>query len=241
MHTPYHYTLDNPLRYVDVHGDSIKVKNVQQYDQTNNTHIAETMVSDLQAETGLTITIDKNGQMQFAKDKDGNAVISKDKDGNAIGSATARDLFTSAVGKEETANVSIGGNKSGNQPGTLDINISARQVDAFIAGANNVDSRTMGYGMTLLHETMHTSIGGSLTDAGNGGIGQVEGVMNKIRGELNQNGMNFGQRLSYKGMAATDSGDAFVPFDAHSLNVLKNYTIPDGGDKYVSYPDPNKN
>jgi hypothetical protein len=197
------------------------------------------MVSDLQSETGLTVTVDsKTGQMNYAKDKDGNAIISKDKNGNAIGSAKARGIFTAAIGNDKTANVSIGGNKSTSVIGGLEINISAKQVDAFIAGAHNVDSRTMGYGMTLLHETLHTAVGGSLTDTGNGRIGEVEGVMNTVRGELNQNGLNFGQRLSYEGRGGGDSGNAFIPFDEGARSAINSANEPSSDDKYVSYPNP---
>jgi hypothetical protein len=50
--------------------------------------------------------------------------------------------------------------------------------------------------------------------------------MNKVRRELNQQGMNLGQRLSYGPLPMGTSGMVYLPFSNRSLNDINSGTIP---------------
>jgi hypothetical protein len=59
-----------------------------------------------------------------------------------------------------------------------------------------------------------------------GDIGGPETRMNKVRRELNQQGMNLGQRLSYGPLPMGTSGMVYLPFSNRSLNDINSGTIP---------------
>ena len=88
--------------FIDVNGDSINVALIQRYDQQNNTNILNTIINDLQSQTGLTITVSANGQLTYQTDQNGNAAVASttDQNGNTlnVGSQEARDLMTNAIG-----------------------------------------------------------------------------------------------------------------------------------------------
>jgi hypothetical protein len=111
------------------------------------------------------------------------------------------------------------------------------EIEGFISGANNVDSRTMGWGMTFMHELMHTALFNGLKDPqGMFSVGGPEVELNQVRQELNSNGFDFGQRLSYRGYPAGDSGKAFIPFDDNAKKSLRDDQVePDKSSKFVSY------
>lgn len=50
--------------------------------------------------------------------------------------------------------------------------------------------------------------------------------MNKVRRELNQQGMNLGQRLSYGPLPMGVAGLVYMPFSTQSLNDINNGIIP---------------
>ena len=99
--SPYGYCAGNPMRYVDYKGDSISLAGIQQLDQQLNTNYTQTLVNDLQLQTGLTITIAANGNMSYAKDTKGNPIVAvtTDTNGNVVqvGSVMARTLMTGAI------------------------------------------------------------------------------------------------------------------------------------------------
>ena len=73
-----------------------------------------------------------------------------------------------------------------------------------IDGAVEVDNRTLGFGMTFLHETLHSNVaeGGpnrDLIGANNIDVfrGPVVDRMNIVRRQLNNQGLNFGERSTY--------------------------------------------
>ncbi len=87
--SPYVYCANNPIRYVDYRGDRISLAGMQGLVQALNTNYTQTIVNDLQAQTGLTITVGADGKMSYAKDKNGKTV--------QVGSATARTFMTGAI------------------------------------------------------------------------------------------------------------------------------------------------
>ncbi|HTK19771.1 MAG TPA: RHS repeat-associated core domain-containing protein, partial [Mucilaginibacter sp.] len=241
-HTPYHYGLNNPTGNIDIHGDSVNMALIKQYDNTNSTHINSSVMGDLAPETGLNLSENANGQMEYAKDEKGQPILNYEDDGNGgireVGSATARNALIKAIDNSTTAYVRAGTNSSSIVGGTL-IKLDPTQIDKFISGTNNLDAKTLGYGMTFLHEMIHSLLGGSLTDppvsAGFGPTGATVDKMNIIRSELNQKGANFGQRSSYQGIVLSVGGAAYLPFNTTSLNSLQGGNPPNSTDPFISY------
>ena len=213
------YCTNNPMRYVDYKGDSISLAGLQQLDKQFNSNYTQTIVNDLQSQTGLTITVAANGSMSYAKDANGNPIIVTTTDTNGstvqIGSATARKLITESIKHSDWVSVISG--KSGVVPGTNDIGLNYKQIDGFINGTVGLDNKTLGWGMTFMHELHHTQVGGGLRDIP-GNPGPVVSQMNIIRSELNTLGGKYGQRLDY--MATPVGAYNYIPFNKPSQSLL---------------------
>ena len=223
--SPYGYCAGNPMRYVDYKGDSISLAGIQQLDQQLNTNYTQTLVNDLQLQTGLTITIAANGNMSYAKDTKGNPIVAvtTDTNGNVVqvGSVMARTLMTGAIDHKDWVSVAPG--KSGVVPGTNSIGLNFKQINGFINGTVGMDNKTLGWGMTFMHELHHTQVGGGLHDTP-GNPGPVVIQMNTIRSELNTLGGNYGQRLDY---AATHIGAYnYIPFSKPAQSLLSVGLVP---------------
>ncbi|QJD95750.1 RHS repeat-associated core domain-containing protein [Mucilaginibacter robiniae] len=242
--TPYQYGALNPIKNIDMNGDSVNFTLVQRYDKQNSTNITQNVKSDLNSETGLSLSYDKNGQLIYDKDPIyGNAIVNMEDDGygglREVGSATARDALTKAIDNTTTAYAKVAINSSAIVGGNL-INLDPTQIGKFIAGSTNIDSRTLGFGMTFLHEMFHSILGGGLVDpplsSGFGPTGATVNKMNLIRSELNQKGANFGQRTSYQ---ATEffpgTPPAYLPFSNNSLNSLQRGIVPANTDKFIKF------
>lgn len=102
---------------------------------------------------------------------------------------------------------------------------SSKQIESFINGTSkDINSKTLGYGMTFMHEIQHTTLGGSHKDdkTAFGKTGPVVDKMNKIRGEL---GSDFGQRTSYQALIISGGG-TFIPFSSKAFNVMQGGISP---------------
>lgn len=178
----------------------------------------------MQSQTGLTFDITDGGFLEFKKDDDGNAIISKDKDGNEIGSSLARGAITKAINHEDTGNFTLV--DSGGSHGTaLDFQVDVNEVNSFIGGTSNeLNNKTMGFGMTFTHELIHTDIGLGKLHGDEvftwGKTGTVVNVMNSIRSQL---GADYGQRCSYLGF--TVGGKTHLPFDSANKTLIYNRII----------------
>ena len=233
--SPYAYCANNPVRYVDLHGDSIDVAVLQIHDNINNTNYTQTLTSDLQSQTGLTISTGANGQMTYAKDVNGQPTVATttDANGNVVqnGSVTARNHLIGLIDSQNTVNVGI--SNKGSQGGGSDIWLDPSQINKFVSGSVNVDNRTLGWGMTFLHESYHTVIGGGLRDTPFN-PGPVVTNMNLIRAELNTLGGNYGQRLDYYA-TPLGSTNVYIPFNSSAKSSIGAGLIPGGmpNDKFI--------
>jgi hypothetical protein len=193
---------------------------MQGLDQALNTNYTQTIVNDLNSQTGLTITVGSDGKMSYAKDKNGNPIIATTKDANGntvqVGSSTARNFMTGAIDHPDMVNVSPGA-RSGVPSGTNTIGLNFKQIDGFVNGTTGMDNRTLGWGMTVMHELHHTQVGGGLADSP-GNPGPVVTQMNIIRSELNTQGGNYGQRLDYYGTPI--GGSTFIPFNSSAKGSI---------------------
>ncbi|MEO1385388.1 MAG: RHS repeat-associated core domain-containing protein, partial [Bacteroidota bacterium] len=100
--TSYHYTLNNPILFVDVNGDSLNIAQLQSYDADAN----QFLLNDLEAKSGLTLATDQNGNVTYQTNEQGKAIITR-KDGKRAGSRAARKALTRLINSNKT--ISVGG------------------------------------------------------------------------------------------------------------------------------------
>ncbi|PWG77981.1 hypothetical protein DDR33_24635 [Pararcticibacter amylolyticus] len=241
----YQYGANNPIKNIDVNGDSINVSLMQRYDTNNKTSHVSTTLTDLQSQTGLSLSVDANGQLSYLKDPTSGAPfvnVTSGQGGNTLveaGSSEARNLIVSAIDNTSTAYARITTGGSSAAVGGNMVNINPTQINSFINGATNVDSRTLGFGMTFMHELIHSGFGGGLTDpptsAGFGPTGATVDKMNVIRSELNNNGGNYGQRSSYQAIGLTSRGPAYLPFNPGASSNLQRGIVPAATDMYIKF------
>lgn len=223
--SPYVYCANNPLKYVDHRGDSISLADIQLFDKNNGTTFLQIIINDLQNQTGLTYSVNARGMLTYNTNEDGSPVISTttDQRGNVVqqGSETARNFMKETISHLDKVDVVFGA-KSGVPQGTNTVGLNPGQINNFIAGSSGVDSRTLGWGMTLMHELHHTQIGGGLSDSpySSGNPGPVVTQMNIIRGELDAKGGNYGQRIDYPS-TPTGLGSSVLPFSNAASRTLR--------------------
>jgi hypothetical protein len=231
--SPYSWVANNPMKYVDYRGDSISVVAIQAYDKANGTNYLQIIMNDLQTVTGLTYSVSSTGMLVYDQDTKGNAIIAQDNKGNSIGSETARNHMADIIGKTDIINAGIipESINKGSQGGGNALWLKPSQINAFISGAKNIDNKTLGWGMTFIHESYHTTIGGGLSDAPYNS-GPVVTKMNTIRAELNAKGGNYGQRIDY---ISTPVGfrNAVLPFNNAASRTLNSIGVIPVGSPYI--------
>ncbi len=232
--SPYQYGANSPMLFVDINGDSLNFSSAVATDP----NAVKNVTNDLQTQTGLTLTVDpSSGQMTYAttKNKRGKTVpaIATDANGKKVGSRTARKMIIKAIDNKKTVNV-YATNKMGSKGGDLQININSTQINRFISGtSSDLDTKTMGFGMTFLHELGHTNVGGSKVDPQTfttpsgaktvkfGKLGTNVPKMTRIRRQL---GSSYGQRTSYGSMPI--GSNTYLPFSKGTKSDLERGIVP---------------
>ena len=231
--SPYAWCAANPSLFTDLDGKKINMKPFLDFERVNNMLYSPYIMQDLSFETGLEITInEKTNRLEYKTDEEGKAIISIDEKGEEMGSAKAREQLIKMIDSEETVTIS-GTIKGGTKTYGNSISLDVTQISSFIAGAANVDCRTLGFGMTFLHESFHTVVGGALKDSRFFySRGEVVNNMNIIREELNIKGFNFGQRMHY--IAEPINGKFYIGFDRTSAGLIHRELKPTKS-KFISF------
>jgi len=188
--------------------------------------IVQRLIRDLEAITGLTLYLDEE-TMSLRFDRSAEVTG---------GSATARSLLIGLI--YDPRKIPVGVNhgfetRTGGMFGDNGISLDFNQIGNFIAGTKGVDNRTLGWGMTFLHEAMHTAVGGSYRDPFLYGlnIGMPDIIGNAIRREL---GPEWGQRVTYRYFTLPgDPASAYIPFTTQSYFMLLDNKEPKSG--YVKF------
>jgi len=163
-----------------------------------------------------------NGMMVYEKNDDGTPKVNG-------GSEAARADLIKILDDPNTVDVCvderIDQSRVADGVGGRTIVLKPSDINANVA--ENVDNRTAGWGMTVLHEYLHTAVGGSYSDYPNdvktGNPGPAESRCNEYRTQLNAKGGNWGQRQTYdkinmpmKAGVFTIFSPAFIPFNSNT-------------------------
>ena len=222
----YCYCAENPIKFEDFRGDSLNMSIVKMMDKRYFTNNLDKITEDLKLITGLDITV-SGDYMQYEKDAHGNPIYDQ-------GSETARKFLMEII-DGPNIDVFVTNKRSVTPNGGNQVGLSASQIEDFIENTYNLNTATLGWGMTLLHELHHTGPGGSMVDTDElYGTGDVVNAMNVIRQELNMQWKNFGQRLNYKSVIPNEGAtNSYLPFDQSSLNCIKEGVAPCVFSEYI--------
>ncbi|MEL7123945.1 MAG: RHS repeat-associated core domain-containing protein, partial [Bacteroidota bacterium] len=218
----YGYAAGNPIKYIDVNGDSLNISHLQR----NNPSAFYNFKDQVEAITGFTLDVDDKGNVTINQA----AGVKKDANGKDIGSKTARKMLIKAISSESM--VTIEDNPGGKSRVWLDddgnytneIKLDVLEINSS-KPSKNLNPLTNGIGMIFFHELGHTPVGGGRHDpVGIGTDGDYDPGpnvrrINKIRKEL---GPSFGKRMVYNFKALVDEKKQRVLlYDAYSKTALK--------------------
>ncbi|MEM9884717.1 MAG: RHS repeat-associated core domain-containing protein [Bacteroidota bacterium] len=227
--SPYAYVANNPIVLIDPDGKQIDISQALQYDRENKTEYVETIISELQEQTGLSITYDENS-----------GILSYEKpEGKLSGSKRARKMLMKAIDHKETVKLKLretGGSnvprESKNKERQNELNLDVNQISSF-RYSEDLNEATYGFGMHFLHELGHTRVGGRKLDGGKIPGSNVRN-MNKIRKQL---GEDYGKRMNYLYYNVTNDLDyIYMAWSSRTLSELKSglENPPTGG--WVKFP-----
>jgi len=231
QYSQYCYGLNNPIYLIDPDGMRISATNINLYDKTKNTSYLSALINDLSYITGLKLNF-INGYIEYEKDEKGNPVING-------GSQTARDILLSLISNPNDIILFIEMEYSSDAIGNQ-ISLNPNQINEFVNGAikGGLNEHTLGWAMVFLHESLHTNIGGNLTDPdekkGDGihSVGEVEAIMNKVRNDM---GEDFGERMSYAAYYFEKVNMYAFPFSEKSKNDYDNNASLTGDKNIIAF------
>ena len=163
--SPYNYVLNNPIALIDPNGDSVSVSNLI---RTGDYDVLFQLVGELSQITGVGIKIDfetgllsesdltKNKSLdQFSKDRQKGVEVMR----NILGGEGKINVWSSEEMKHRTHG------SDAYSIGSV-VNLDENQIDGYArdlmeAGINPL---TFGYGMSFLHEALHTTPGANAFD-----------------------------------------------------------------------------
>jgi RHS repeat-associated protein len=145
--SPYQYAANNPIKYIDVNGDSLDVSKM--LTDVNSIIVLAKIMMDLQKTSGLKLTV-TNGKLITNGKLD-----TKDKV-----SAKAADYLTKITGDSKNNIVLTNDNSksTGRTIGTDNVNINSDQIFNNIQALEDAGQNGMayGFGFSFLHESLHT-------------------------------------------------------------------------------------
>lgn len=220
--SPYQYAANNPIKYIDVNGDSINVYNLRNESREETDY----MIAELGEITGLILTVNENGFLNYKK-----------PEGKLKGSKTARKMLMKAIDSKNVVNVKDGpfnhvDMDSKDKKIQNEIQISFKEI-CDTRYSSDLNPKTFGHAFTFLHELGHTRVGGRMLDEDrDGNISSNVINMNKIRKEM---GEDYGQRVDYGPFnVKTDWEYMYIPFSNSALEKLEKSELPES--KYVKIP-----
>jgi RHS repeat-associated protein len=180
--SPYSYGLSSPMNLKDGNGMWVSFEGMMMYEDQGREY-EKVMVNELERITGLTLKI--NG---VRLEVDLTAPIN-------CGSKTARDLLLRMINDSRRLLITVSKIYATQNSPVSENAIMFNPKEMILAEhqAFGLSSLTMGWGMTLFHEYLHTEMGGDYKDPDKdclGYIGQTDVIPNIIRREL---GPEWGQ------------------------------------------------
>lgn len=215
----YAYVVNSPLVYIDP--DGMKINFAEMLNQKDGLNTVCRLLLDLAEQTGLSLSLNFNNEgsfLDYEKDGDGNAIVSRDEEyGHNKGSKTARNDLMGAIDDKRILNVNLQGFNTGSRTAGLNISLDPVQIDMHISSvSDNLNEKTLGYGMTFLHELQHTDLRGNLDDTDQEyKTGPTVDRINVIRQELDENDGGYFKQYGIR--------KYYLAFPSQTKSINKNY------------------